>query len=658
MHQLAVRVNEAGSVTELLDGAAHEILQFPGAESVVIGTIDPRRRIECSRPGSTASRKGRTLATDERPPATFSLQVGGRILGSVLVTMADPAAPDLNDRTLLAAMAERIAAGLDRLYLLNTLEERVRERTAALVEEVAERRRSEQQLRRSEARYRLLFERNLAGIVQTTIDGRLLNCNPAFARMLGYDQPSDLDGLRVTAIWAAIGDRGSIMERVKQQGQVSNQEAEWRCRDGSHITVLANITLTTLEDGNPALETTVVDLTEHKRLEEQLRQAQKMESLGLLAGGIAHDFNNLLTLISGYADVLGEQLEGEDDLEKAVAGIRSAVSRAASLTRQLLAFSRNQVMSRQFIALNELIAGDAELFRRLLPGNVSLQLICDPAMRMIHADRNQLEQVLLNLLVNARDAMPDGGHITIETSTQTIEEGEIPPNTKAQPGTFAVLSVRDSGCGMTDAVRARIFEPFYSTKGERGTGLGLSTVHGIVVQTGGFIRVVSAPGQGTTFSIFLPLAVPAETSNSVPAATAAAPVPLSGPIQVLLVEDEEDILVMMSDFLKWKGCSVLTTRDPLEAIEISRRSDIPLHVLVADINLPGMDGIQLARAIRAVHPEIRILFASGDTAQDLDAILAETSGVFLPKPFTAQQLYESIKRMVQGPVAMAQPAGS
>lgn len=654
MHQIAIRTNEATSVTELLDRAAEELRQFPGVEAVVIGTIEPRRRVECGQPGTQVQRKGRPSSADERPPAVFPLQVGDRILGSLLMTMADPAAPDANDRTLLAAMADRIAAALDRLLLLASLEERVRERTAALVDEVAERRRSEQQLRVSEARYRLLFERNLAGIVQTNLEGQVLNCNSAFARMLGYEQPTDLEGIPIAGLTADLDARRSIFDQIKRYGQISNHEAIWRRRDGSPLTVLANITLTTFEE-NPVVEFTVVDITEHKRLEEQLRQSQKMESLGLFAGGIAHDFNNLLTLISGYADLLGEQIEGEEEPEKSVDGIRSAVSRAAALTRQLLAFSRNQVMRRQYIRLNDLIANDAEMFHRLLPGTIDLQLRYNSIPGSVHADRNQLEQVLLNLFVNARDAMPEGGRITVSTRTQAVRAGEIPPNSKAQPGSYAVLSVRDTGCGMTDEVRARIFEPFFSTKGERGTGLGLSTVHGIVVQSGGFIQVDTAPGKGTTFSIFLPL-VAAESSPDAPAAAVSGPAPLTGPIHVLLVDDEEDIRVMMSDFLTWKGYTVVSSSDPHEAMELIRHRDAPLHLLITDVNLPGMDGIRMAREVRALYPDVRILFASGQTAQDLHAILAETPAVFLPKPFTAQQLHDCVRRLVKGELAAVQSA--
>ena len=358
--------------------------------------------------------------------------------------------------------------------------------------ERAARRRAQEALRDSEVRYRRLFERNLAGVFRSTLSGRILECNQAFARIFGYERPEELVDLHASDLYLKAEDRAAFVERIRAERTLVGYEAAFRRRDGSLVWTLENVTLVETDGGGEPelLEGTMIDITERKKLEEQFRQAQKMEAIGRLAGGVAHDFNNLLTAILGYSDLLGASLSTNNPLRDEVEGIRHAAERASSLTRQLLAFSRTQVLVIETVDLNALVRDMEKMLRRVIGEDVEIRTSCEPELGKVRADRGQLEQVLVNLVINARDAMPAGGPITIETRNA---------------GRTVTLSVSDEGNGMDPETISHIFEPFYTTKEKgKGTGLGLATVYGIVEQSGGRIEVSSQVGRGSEFRVHLP----------------------------------------------------------------------------------------------------------------------------------------------------------
>ena len=366
-------------------------------------------------------------------------------------------------------------------------------RALAEARERADRRRAEEALRSSELRYRRLFERNLAGVFRSTVGGRILECNPAFAHMFGYDSTEELLSTPAEALYLEAGDRGELLERIRRERAIIGYEASFRRKDGTAVCILENVTLLAGDaPGEEILEGTAIDVTERKKLEEQFRQSQKMEAVGRLAGGVAHDFNNILTAILGYSDLLGASLSASNPLREEVEGIRNAAQKASALTRQLLAFSRKQVLVVETVDLNSLVRDMERMLRRVIGEDVRIRTSYAPAPARVRADRGQLEQVLVNLVINARDAMPAGGSILIET-------GGAPPD--------VVLSVTDTGIGMDPETMLHIFEPFYTTKEKgKGTGLGLATAYGIVEQSGGRIEVSSDVGRGSTFRILLPRA--------------------------------------------------------------------------------------------------------------------------------------------------------
>ncbi|HKA35816.1 MAG TPA: ATP-binding protein [Thermoanaerobaculia bacterium] len=369
-------------------------------------------------------------------------------------------------------------------------------RALAEAKERADRRRAEEALRDSEQRYRRLFERNLAGVFRSTADGKMLECNLAFARIFGYESPEELLAVPASELYVRPSDRAAALERIRREGTILGYETSLRRRDGSLAWILENVTLLPGEDGGPEiLEGTLIDVTERKRLEEQFREVQKMEAVGRLAGGVAHDFNNILTAILGYTDLLGASLSAANPLREEVEGIRNAAQRASALTRQLLAFSRRQVLVVETVDLNVLVRDMERMLHRVIGQDIRISTECDPLPARVRADRGQLEQVLVNLVINARDAMPAGGSIRIRTRNSAAEDGS--PE--------VVLTVADNGTGMDADTVAHIFEPFYTTKEKgKGTGLGLATVYGIVEQSGGRIEVSSEVGRGSVFRVRLP----------------------------------------------------------------------------------------------------------------------------------------------------------
>ncbi len=420
------------------------------------------------------------------------------------------------------------------------------------------------------------------------------------------------------------------------------QEANRQLREAkSKLEDRVNERTAELAKANNAL---IAEIAQSKQLEEQLWQAQKMEAFGQLAGGIAHDFNNLLTGINGFSEMLisgmiptGSQLEYLQE-------IRKAGERAATLTRQLLAFSRKQVLQPVSLNLNDLVNELDKMLRRLIGAEIDLQTSCDPSIGQVRADSGQIEQVLLNLIVNARDAMPSGGHITLETRNVELDETYAWTHQEIQPGAFVLLAVSDTGCGMDAATKSKIFEPFFTTKAVgKGTGLGLAVVHGIIKQSGGSIEVYSEPGHGTSFKIYLPrINEPAHT-NKVNARITPMP---TGTETILLVDDEELVRETARLVLESVGYTVLVESNGNGALRICRSHPGQIHLLLSDVVMPGMSGRQLVEQLRGERNDIKILFMSGYTD---DAILRhgiEAGVAFLQKPLTPSALCRRVREVL------------
>ncbi len=402
------------------------------------------------------------------------------------------------------------------------------------------------------------------------------------------------------------------------------------------------------EDGRPVGGFgTVQDVTEQRHLEEQLRQAQKMEAVGLMAGGVAHDFNNLLTVIGGSAQLILEQAAPDDPIREEAQEIERAALRGAELTRQLLTFSRRQVVHPRPVDVARLVHGAEGMLRRLLGEYIVLQIDLDHALPPVYVDPGQLEQVLVNLVVNARDAMPAGGHIQISATRAVLDQAEAARHPDAAAGEHVVLCVIDEGTGMSEQTKARIFDPFFTTKEKgKGTGLGLPTVFGIVRQAGGHLRVRSEPGTGSTFEVFLPHA-PEKTS--VPSTL---PPPASaegGTETILLVEDEPLVRHMVRRALEGRGYTVLEAGSGTEAIELSTALDSPIHLLLTDVVLPELTGREVAEAMERLRPGIRVLYMSGypeDT--ELRRLTSELGVPFIAKPFTLTALAAAVRGVLDG----------
>jgi two-component system, cell cycle sensor histidine kinase and response regulator CckA len=514
---------------------------------------------------------------------------------------------------------------------------------------LAERRWAEERLIASRANYRLLFEANPEAMwVFDAETLRFLAVNDAALRRYGYSREEFL-GMTILDI-SPMADRERLLEQRGQdpRGPLDFTDLRHVRKDGTMLEVEVSAD-SIFFAGRPARLVLVKDVTARKRLEEQLRQAQKMEAVGRLAGGVAHDFNNLLTAIQGYSEFILESLAAEDSRVADVMGIREAAGRAADLTQQLLAFSRQQVLAPEILSLNRLIRDAEKLLRRLIGEDIEIHTALAEDLGPVRADPVQLQQVLLNLAVNARDAMPQGGMLILET--QNVEIGPDHPATDrlVHPGKYVLLAVTDAGVGMDEATKARIFEPFFTTKraGE-GTGLGLATVYGIVRQSGGFIWVYSEPNRGTTFKVYLPLA----ESVPIPAAS----LPTAGALPrgteaILLAEDEELVRRLAHRVLEAQGYSVRSAGSGKAALELAENGG-RVDLLVTDVVMPGMSGRQLAEQLRTRQPDLKVLYLSGYTD---DAVVRhgvlEQNVFFLQKPFSPAVLLGKVRAVLDSAVA-------
>ncbi len=503
--------------------------------------------------------------------------------------------------------------------------------------------------RQSEERFRRLFESSPQGMAVVDENGRLLQSNAALGKILGCDS-SELVGLEFTE-FTHPDDCAADLELYTElmEGRRTHYELEKRFLRPDGGLVWGHLTAFALPNpgGGPRLAIGVLDdITERRALGDQLRQSQRMEAVGQLAGGVAHDFNNLLTAVASYCDLASDALEDDSNpvLRASVDGIRSAASRGADVTQQLLAFSRQQVLELKPLDLNSAVSDQTRLLRRLLGDDVSIRLALEPGLPAVTMDEGQLAQVVMNLAVNARDAMPDdGGTLIIET--QSVDLDRAPTMTGIVSGPHVLLAVSDTGCGMDAATRERIFEPFFTTKEPgKGTGLGLSTVLGIVEQSGGRVSVYSEPGVGTTFKVYMPIGGVAPAPERAPEGVATQDRPVGSGV-ILLVEDNDAVRRPIARLLSDFGYEVVPADGPEEALRLA--AGRTLDLLVTDVVMPLMNGRQLAERLLADRPELKVLYMSGYTD---DAVIArgviEAGTAFLQKPFGADKLAQKVRDLL------------
>ena len=511
-----------------------------------------------------------------------------------------------------------------------------------------EHKRNEEALRRSEARYRSLVQSAVYGIYRSSLDGKFLDGNPALVSMLGYTSTEELLALDPKQdVFVEADEHTRLMQEFQRSAELDHFEVRWKRKEGGNITVrLSGRVVNTAEEPDQVVELIAEDITERRVLEDQFRQSQKMEAVGRLAGGVAHDFNNLLMVISGYTEVLLEQIERRHGLYPKIQAIQQAADRATTLTRQLLAFSRKQLLELKVVDVNAIVADMERLLTPLIGENIELTTRLAPNLGRTRADAGQIEQVIMNLVVNAKDAMPSGGKITIQTGNVSLDDDWRREYSYIQPGPYVMLSVSDNGQGMDKETQSRIFEPFFTTKEKsKGTGLGLSTVYGIIKQSGGYIFVQSEPSRGTTFRIYLPQvedqAVPVGHATSSPRAA-------GGSETVLLVEDEESVRQLVRETLEAKGYKVLEADQGEAALQAAQAHSGPIHLLVTDVVMPGMSGRDLALKLSESHPQTKVLYLSGYTE---DAIVhqgvLDSDTAFLQKPFTLQMLSRKVREVLQ-----------
>ena len=512
--------------------------------------------------------------------------------------------------------------------------------------DITERRRDEEAIRASEERFSKAFSASPVPMSITTYDeGRYIDVNESFLQNSGYTR-EEIIGRTTTDInlYADPGERARLKQILKEQGRIRNAEVRRRVKSGEVRVALASSEIINL-DGEQCILTTTNDITDRRRLEEQLLHSQKMESVGRLAGGVAHDFNNLLTAIIGYGQLLLTSFDKSDPRYVHAEEIENAGKRAATLTNQLLAFSRKQVIKSQLLDLNAVVTNIEKMLQRLIGEDIELATVLRPDVGCVMADPGQIEQVLMNLAVNARDAMPRGGKLTIETSNTLLDENYAREHIGVQPGRYVMLAVSDAGFGMDKETQARIFEPFFTTKEiGKGTGLGLSTVYGIVKQSGGNIWVYSEPDRGTTFKIYLPFVdeVAATIKKSEPFTE-----PTMGVETILLVEDEEIVRKFTREILELNGYKVIEATGGEEALRIAQEYDEKIDLLVTDVVMPQIGGRALANAIGITRPDIKALYLSGYTDETMvQHGLLERATAFLQKPFTPQMLASKVREVL------------
>ncbi len=526
--------------------------------------------------------------------------------------------------------------------------------------DVTERKRAEEALRRSETGFKSVVEDAPYGIYRASTAGRFLQVNPALQKMLGYELTEDLVTKNIpTDIFRHSGEYDRLIELLTRTEEIKDVEMEWNRRDSTPITVRCSGRRVDDENSAPAyFEVFAEDVTEKRVLEKQLRMAQKMEAIGRLSGGIAHDFNNLLGVIIGYSRVLKRELGASNALFEHALEIEKAGQRAASLTKQLLAFSRQQVLTPAVLNLNTLASDMQKMLPQLLGEDIEVTLVLDPQLGNVKADQSQIEQVIMNLAVNARDAMPGGGKLKIETTNVQLDDAYTRLHPGSKVGSYVRLAVTDSGTGMDAATLTHIFEPFFTTKERgKGTGLGLATVYGIVKQSNGYTGVDSAPGKGTSFQIYLPRHTGQSVVEEQEQFSADM---LRGTETVLLVEDSEPLRKLVKTFLDSAGYRVFSADCGESALDVSTSIGRPLDLLLTDVVMPGMNGRVLAEHLLPRQQGMKVLYMSGYT----DTFIAghgvlDPGTHLLHKPFTEEVFLRKVREVLDGgkkAVAASNPA--
>jgi PAS domain S-box-containing protein len=545
------------------------------------------------------------------------LGLGDKIGGSTFTS---------DDETLLMTLAAQLAMGYENSRLFDELKRRAEE----LEHEVAERRQSAE-------RYRMVVEQASDGIAIYDKQGLLVEVNPRMLAMLGYTRQRFLDLNIHDLIPTQDLASDPIPFEHLHPGMAFQKERRLIRNDGSLLQV--EIGTSCLEDGR--VLAIARDVTERKRLEADLRQSQKLEAVGRLAGGVAHDFNNLLTVILGHSDLALSDLDPNDRRRRDIEDIREAGARAAVLTSQMLAFSRKQVLQPKVLSVGNAVANLTKMLGRLITSNIEIITRQAEETWLVKVDPGQLDQVILNLALNARDAMPLGGQVVIESMNRRLERGQIDQHSDAPAGDYLVLSISDTGTGMDAETRSHLFEPFFTTKMPgKGTGLGLATVYGIVRLSGGYISVASELGRGTTVEVHLPRALEAGDMAKPQAESGAMPV---GNEIILLAEDEERVRSLVATVLAQHGYKVIEACDGQQALEIAERCAGEIHLLFSDIMMPRMNGLELAERLRRSRPGIKVLLTSGYTGDVVAPGALHSSIPLLQKPFTARTLAAKVR---------------
>ncbi|HEY1924341.1 MAG TPA: PAS domain S-box protein, partial [Candidatus Acidoferrum sp.] len=521
--------------------------------------------------------------------------------------------------------------------------------------DVSDRQRAERSRQEAETKYRTLIEQvaAISYIAELGMEGQWLYVSPQVETMFGFTADEWLAESRDWVKHIHPEDRKvvEVAEEASKRGE--RFQAEYRIvrKDGRIIWVSDTAAVVPGSDSHPLMEGIIVDITDKKQLEGQLQQSRRMEAVGRLAGGIAHDFNNLLTIIKGYTELALMRAKGLPELRSDIERIEDASERAAGLVRQLLAFSRRQVMQPKVLDLNSIVVGLDKLLRRLMDEDIEMVTVANQTVGAIKADPGQIEQVIMNLVVNARDAMPDGGRLTVETSNAELDSIYARDHASVKPGRYVMLAVSDTGVGMSAETVAHIFEPFYTTKESgRGTGLGLSTVYGIVKQSGGYIWVYSELNHGTTFKVYLPRV---EEAVELTRDTKSTPPPIrerSGKETILLVEDEPELRELTRTVLTARGYKVIEAVNAEDAERLANESysrGAKIHLLLTDVIMPGVSGRELAKRVLALQPSVRVLYMSGYTYNVIAQNGTLERGVaFLQKPFSPSGLVEKVREVL------------
>jgi PAS domain S-box-containing protein len=507
---------------------------------------------------------------------------------------------------------------------------------------------AQEDLRRSELNFRSLVTNAPYGVCRCDSTGQILDANPAFLELLGYSSGEELIGKHIYSLYSDTDHWFALADFFRSSAPFKGLNAEWKRKNETTTVVrVSGRAVTNGREEGVVFELFAEDVTERRALEQQLRQSQKMEAVGRLAGGIAHDFNNLLMVISGYSEFLLERLGDEPRLRGPAQEIASAAERASSLTRQLLAFSRKQMLAPRIVSLNDVATENLKMLTRMIGEDIDLVLVPGPGLWPVRADAGQIEQVIMNLAVNARDAMPSGGKLTIETSNVTLDDEYARFHAPVRPGDYVMVAISDTGAGMDTETQSHIFEPFFTTKGTKGTGLGLSTVYGIVKQSGGYIWVSSEVGRGTTFKIYLPRVA----SVGEPAALVATPVEFKkvepGTETILLVEDEANLRYLARQYLEKQGYKVIEAADGAVAMQIAVAHEAVIHLLLTDVIMPGMNGRELAQRISEIRPNVKILYMSGYTENVIGHNGMLDAGIrLLQKPFNLRDLKSKVREVL------------